>query len=168
MKLVTTLIVLLALGGAPSQAERSPEASALDHFIGTWDVSSTDEDGKRFATGERTIRWVLDGAFVQTKGYVRTADGSNDFEIIAMMHHDRRTDRYRSWSFLSNGLAIETEMTWDATSRTMTAVTRYGEMAQTTTSRFVEDGVEQWTLVNTNAAGDVVSRMQGVNRRRAE
>ena len=138
---------------------------ALSHYVGTWDVVAGPADAP-FATGVNTAEWVLGGQFVRGGGALKTADGSNDFEIIGLRTFDPQAGVYRLWSFFSTGMVVQTEGTWDPAERTMTDVTRYGDITQTTRSRFTEDGVEEWTQVNTNATGEVVSEMQGRNTRR--
>ena len=106
----------------------------LSNYVGTWDVSTTTQSPS--AVGEFTAKWVLDGRFVQTNGSVKTSDGSNDFEITSLMTYDRERDVYRTWSFMSNGMASEAESTWDPATRTMTKIARYGDVTRTTTSSF--------------------------------
>lgn len=137
----------------------------LSNYVGTWDVSTTTQSPS--AVGEVTGKWVLDGRFVQSNGFVKTSDGSNDFEITSLMTYDRERDVYRTWSFMSNGMAGEAESTWDPATQTMTKITRYGDATQTTTSSFSEDGVETWHMVNRDASQTVVSEMSGRNTRRS-
>lgn len=137
----------------------------LQRYVGTWDVVA-EVDGRPSATGETTGQLVLDGHFLQRTGWVKTVDGSNDFDIISMLGYDANADAFHVTAFLSNGLHITSDATWDETSQTMTEIRHYGDVTQTTESQFVEDGVEQWTMVNMDADGHVISAMSGTNRRR--
>ncbi len=170
MKLTATLTVLLTLGCATAATDAPDSASggsdALKHYIGTWDILATTGETP-YATGERRVEWILGGEFARATGFVETADGANDFEIMQVLTYDRLADLYRTWSFMSNGLVTLSEMTWDADSLTMTEVTRYGDTTQRTESCFAEDGVEVWSTVNLDASGKVQSEMSGTNRRRA-
>ena len=146
-------------------SQRDGAGQALSHYVGTWDVVAGPPDTP-FATGENTVEWVLGGQFVGGSGSVRTADGSNDFAIIALRGFDPHAGVYRTWSFFSTGMVSEAEATWDEAEKTMTEVTHYGDVTQTTTSRFTEDGVEEWTQVNKDGSGNVISALQGRNTRR--
>ena len=127
---------------------------------------NTDAIRSAVATGELVAEWVLGARFVRGTGFVKTADGSNDFEIIQLRGWDEQAGHYRAWSFMSNGMSAESEATWDEATKTMSEVTRYGEITQTTERNFAEDAVETWHQVNTDASGAVVSEMRGVNTRR--
>ena len=143
-----------------------PKNDVLSNYIGTWDVLTGEADAP-FATGEYTAEWALGGQFVRTTGSVKTADGSNDFELLGMLTFDQQGGVYRMWSFFSYGLVAVGEGIWNETTRTMTETTPYGEITQTTKRYFSTDGVEEWTSVNTDPSGKVVSEMRGRNTRRA-
>jgi hypothetical protein len=144
-----------------------PELQVLSNFIGTWDVVATANEAPA-AEGQQTTKWILDGRFVQTTGSVTTADGSNDFKLTALITYDQMTKTYRWWSFMSNGHTEESEGTWDAKTRTMTRITRYGDFTQTTKSNFAKPGIEKWTMINMDQNKKVVSEMRGTNTRRNE
>lgn len=137
----------------------------LARMIGTWDVMA-DMGDTATAMGSFTAKRVLDGNFILKDGYVKTSDGSNDFEILSMMAYDDEKDIYRIWSFLSSGIASETEGTWDPDTQILKQVTGYGEFTQTTNSDLSEDGIDRWTAISTDQDGNVVSKITGTNTRR--
>ena len=83
-----------------------------------------------------------------------------------MMAYDDEKDIYRIWSFLSSGIASETEGTWDPDTQILKQVTGYGEFTQTTNSDLSEDGIDRWTAISTDQDGNVVSNITGTNTRR--
>ena len=140
------------------------QLQVLSHFVGTWDVVAT-ADGNPTARGRYTADWILDKRFLQTTGFVNTADGSNDFEILSLSTYDAVKQIYRWWTFMSTGQMEESEGTWNAHTKTMTRITRYGDIVQTATSHFAKPGLEQWTIVNSDRNQAVVSEMSGTNTR---
>lgn len=134
--------------------------SVLASFIGTWDIESPG------AKGVVTRTEVFGGRFIQGNGSLKTDDGSNDFDLISMMTFDPQGGVFRTWNFLSNGMVSQSESTWDGSAQTMTEVTRYGEITQTSTTDLSQDGVHTWTMVNTDASGAVIGEMTGTNTRR--
>lgn len=137
----------------------------LSNYVGTWDMEATVQ-GVPCASGTATAQWTLDKNFIHSTGGVKTVDGSNDFDLISIMTYDSGSQVYRTWSFLSNGMTMHTEGEWDASTRTMTEVTHFGNITQTTESNFTDDGVRQWTTVNLDSDGNVLSEMSGTHTRR--
>lgn len=118
------------------------------------------------ATGEYTPRWTLNGWYVETEGYVITTDSSNDFQIKSFMAYDPQKKDYGITPFLSTGLIMEAEATWNPETLTMTQKAQFGDFTQTTVSDFFEADLEKWTIVTRDANQNTVSEMNGVNTRR--
>ena len=137
----------------------------LSNYVGTWDDSTTTQTPS--ALGEVTTKWVFDGHFGQSDDFVKTSDSATDFQITSLMTYDQSRDVYRSWFFMSNGMVSEAESTWDPAKRSMTKITHYGDVTQTTTSDFSADGVETWHQVNRDASQTLLSEMSGRNTRRS-
>lgn len=148
-----------------STKQAANEDSALSYYVGTWDSVAGPPEAP-LATGSYTAEWVLGGHFVRGTGFLKTADGSNDFELLSLMRFDREAGVYRTWLFFSYGAVTQTTGVWDEATRTMTETTRYGDFIQTTKRCFATDGYEEWTMVNTDQDGRVVSEMRGQNTRR--
>lgn len=147
-------------------AKDVPELQVLENLIGTWDVKATSKDSPP-TKGQFTAKWVLDGHFVRTTGTVSTGDAFS-FDVTNMMTFDAKKKVYRMWSFMSNGLTVESEATWDAKTKTLTRLTRYDDVTQKTISRFDTPGVEQWNMIVTDKDKNVVSEMKGTNTRQKE
>ena len=149
-----------------SNKQLANEESALSYYVGTWDSVAGPPEAP-VATGTYTVEWVLGGQFVRGSGILKTADGSNDFELLSLMQFDREAGVYRTWLFFSYGAVTQTTGTWDEATCTMTENTPYGDIIQTTKRCFAIDGQEEWTLVNTDQSGRIVSEMRGRNTRRS-
>ncbi len=148
-------------------AKDVPELQALSNYLGTWDVAITSQDSP-FAKGESTSKWILDGKFVQQTGSVTSADGATVLKITTLMTYDQRKKAYRMWSFLSNGTATESSGKWDEKDQTMTSVRRGDGTTTTTTAKFAEGRIENWTIVTTNQNNEVVGTFSGTNTRRKQ
>ena len=159
------LIPVAAVAQDEGPSQDVAELQVLSNYVGKWDIVAGSKDDP-FAKGTTTVKWILDGRFIQGTGTLKTVDGSNDFKVTMLMTYVSDKNVYRRWSFFSYGMTSESEGTWDAETQTMTLVTRYGDIVQTTTSNFAEDGVEEWTMVSTDEADRVVNEMRGTNSRR--
>ena len=138
------------------------EDSALSYYVGTWDSVAGPPEAP-VVTGTYTVEWVLGGQFARGTGFLKTADGSNDFEILSLMQFDREAGVYRTWLFFSYGAVTQAAGTSDEATRTMNETTPYGDTIQTTKRCFATDGLERWTLANTGQTGRIVSEMRGRN-----
>lgn len=141
-----------------------PQLKALASYVGTWDVAIS-AGNLPYTQGESTAEWILDGRFVQQTGHLKASDGSV-LKIRTLMTWDQQASEYRMWSFLSNGTVSESSGKWDAGSRTMTSVRSEGGFTTTTTAKFPEPGVEEWTIVTKNQTNEVVAEISGRNSRR--
>ncbi len=148
-----------------SNNQVASEESALSYYVGTWDTVAGPPEAP-VATGTYTVEWVLGGQFVRGSGFLRTTDGSNDFEILSLMQFDGEAGVYRTWLFFSYGMVTQSTGTWDAETLTMTETTPYGDIIQTTKRCFAADCHEEWTQANTDQSGRIISEMRGRNTRR--
>jgi hypothetical protein len=146
-------------------AKDVPELQVLSNYIGTWDVAIASKDAP-FTKGESTSTWILDGRFLQQTGVLKSDDGANVLKVTTLMTYDSERKTYRMWSFLSNGSTNEASGKWDAENRVMTSTSNQGGITTTTTAKFKENGIEEWTLVTTNQNKEVVGRFSGTNTRR--
>jgi hypothetical protein len=166
-----SMLVYLAATGAiiaadDGPSEKVPELKALDHYAGSWDVEITSK-GQPFTKGKATANWILDGRFLQQTGELQAEDGSSVVKITTLMTYDPAKKVYRSWTFLSDGNAGESNGNWDAKRRVMTSVGRKDESGgfSTTTADFSEAGIEKWRIVFKDGTGKVVGEMSGKNTR---
>lgn len=146
-------------------AKDVPELQVLQNYHGTWDVSMTDSSSKT----ESTARWILGGRFLEQAGAIRSADGP-DIWVTTLFTFDTEAQKYRSWTFVSNGSTNQAEMTWDANAKTMTSVTQpdaNGVRAKVTAD-FSTAGKERWKFLYTDRDGQQVGEMSGVNTLRKD
>lgn len=151
----------------PGPSPDVPELRALQHYIGTWDVATTDQ---LYTKGESSAKWILGGRFVEQSGFMVSQEGSNRIEVLTLFTFDTGKKTYRSWTFLSDGSTSQAEMTWNAAAKTMTSRSRPGAngVRSTVTADFSEGGKERWLFVFTDRDGKAVGEMKGVNTRRKE
>ena len=151
----------------PGPSDKVPELKAIDHYAGTWDVEMT-STGHPFTKGKVTAKWILDGRYLQQTGELLADDGSPVMKHTSLMTYDPTKKVYRSWIFLSDGTAGESDATWDEKRQIMTSVGRKDEngVFSTTTADFSQAGVEKWKMVIKDSTGKVVSEMSGKNSRK--
>ena len=88
---------------------------------------------------------------------------------LTLMTFDSERGVYRYWSFLATGSVIENEGIWDAAERTFTWGHRLTDTDETviTKASFVEDGVQNWSIMKTDARGKVLREVSGRSHRKA-
>jgi hypothetical protein len=150
---------------ADGPAQEVTQLSALSHDLGNWEVQVTSPNSP-FAKREATTQWILDGRFIQQSGTLSSANGKTNVKITTLMTYDPQQGCDRMWTFLSDGTAFESTGTWDEAKRTMTPTHHSNDSTTTTTARFTDDGVEEWTIVTTYQANEVIGRFTGKNKRR--
>ena len=154
--------IAAAVEGGPSG--KLPELKALDHYAGSWDTEITSKSPP-FTKGTVTAKWILDGRFIQQTAEAK--EGPTVFKYMSLMTYDPTKKVYRSWIFLSDGNAFETEGSWNAKDQVMISVRHKDEngISSTTTADFSEVGVEKWKIVSTDGNGKVIGEMSGKNTR---
>ena len=142
-----------------------PELQVLQHYAGTWDVVLDNAASK----GEVVAKWILGGRFLEQSGVIRNA-GSPDIWITTLFTFDTNKQKYRVWTFASNGSTGQAEMTWNSTSKTMTSVSPpdMNGIRSTNTADFSTPGKERWHFRYTDRDGQQVGEMSGVNTLRKE
>lgn len=156
---VTSLTSVRAEDFGPSKDV--PELEVLQHYAGTWDVELTgDGSGK----GEATAKWILGGRYLEQSGVLHNAGGP-DIWITTLFTFDPGKQKYRVWTFASNGSTGQAEMTWDAKSKVMTSVAPpdANGIRSTNTADFSTPGKERWHFRYTDRDGRQVGEMSGVN-----
>lgn len=108
-----------AAAGDDGPSDKVPELKALDHYAGSWDTEITSKNPP-FTKGTVTAKWVLDGRFLQQTAEGK--DGPTVFKYMSLMTYDPNKKVYRSWIFLSDGFAAESEGSWNAKDQVMTSV----------------------------------------------
>ena len=147
-----------------------PELQVLNHWVGKWDDDMTVKPNAALPKGMRakgpvTAEWVLNGRFVQQTATLEPDDGAPAMKVTTLMTYDPRKKVYRSWMFFSTGAVSESEGRWDEESRTMTSTSRDPESGADTTIRatFAADGTENWSIVEKDREGKVLSETIGTN-----
>ena len=141
-------------------AKDVPELQVLQHYAGTWDVVMDNAASKN----ESNAKWILGGRFLEQAGVMQLPDGP-DIWVTTLFTFDTQTQKYRSWTFVSNGSTNQAEMTWNATAKTMTSVIKPDEngVSGTVTADFSTAGKERWRFVYRDRDGQQVGEMSGVN-----
>ncbi len=143
-----------------------PELQTLHRYAGQWEDEIAGKPGmKRSERGE----WVLRGRFLRQSWTTEAGDGTPTASGFTVMTFDPERGVYRHWSFLASGSVIENEGTWDPATRTFTWGHRVPDTAETviTTAAFVEEGMQDWSIVKTDARGKVVREVAGRSIRRS-
>ena len=84
------------------------------------------------------------------------------------MTYDPGKKTYRSWSFFSSGYTRESRGVWDADAKTMTWNSRDDETGRTSmTKASFTDNTENWSTVDKDKEGTVLSESSGKNTRKA-
>jgi hypothetical protein len=145
-------------------SDKVPDLKVLDHYVGTWNVEFANKD-LPFSNAKVTAKWVLGGRFVEQAGELEAKDGSNSFKIKTLYTFDAKKNAFRSWTFTSDGSVDENDCVWDEKAKTMTSISKKveGEGFNTTTADFSQDGVENWKIAITDAAGKVTAEIIGKN-----
>ena len=155
-----------AMAAENEPAKDVPELLALQNYAGTWDVVLTQDASQK---GEATAKWILGGRFLEQAGVMHSPDGP-DVWLTTLFTFDTEKRKYRGWTFISNGVANQFEMTWDAKSKTMTSVTQpdaNGVRAKVTAD-FSTVGKERWKFIYTDRDGQQVGEMAGENTLRKD
>lgn len=152
-----------------SPVKEIPELLPLANWAGEWDTVMTARFGGEAPRDIKTsvhARWVLDGRFIEQ--YEEHTPAEKLVSIKLFLTYDTDAKVYRSWIFFGFGAVGEATGKWDAATRTMTWTSKEQPDGKTTTtiSSFPEDGVEVWSVVERDRAGDVVSEVRGKNTRR--
>ncbi|HEY3901392.1 MAG TPA: hypothetical protein VGM54_22475 [Chthoniobacter sp.] len=143
-----------------------PELQALNHYIGQWeDEIAGRPQVKRAETGE----WILRGRFLRQSWSAESTDGAPPAQGLTLMTFDTGGKVYRSWSFLATGSVLEKEGVWDTITKTFTWGHRIAESSETviTKASFVDEAVQDWSIVKTDEHGKVVREVVGRSLRRA-
>jgi hypothetical protein len=140
-----------------------PELAVLDHYAGSWDSETA--SNVPFTKGKVTAKWVLGGRFLQQEA--EATDAPTEFKYMSLMTYDPAKKVYRTWIFLSDGSALESEGTWNAKEQVMTSVGPKDENGgfSTTTADFSESDVEKWKIVYRDRDDKVVGEISGKNIR---
>ena len=146
-------------------AKDVPELQVLQHYAGTWDVVMDNADSK----GVATAKWILGGRFLEQSGAMHSP-GNPDIWVTTLFTFDAEKKQYRCWTFVSNGAISQSEMTWDAKSKTMTSVAQpdANGVRATNTADFSTTGKERWRFVYRDRDDQQVGEMSGVNTLRNE
>lgn len=173
--LLTALICINTIQAAdvpPGPAKEIPELRVLNCYAGTWEVvaASNEAPNTPLLRGKATSKWILDGRFLEQTGALQAPDGSNSMKVTTLMTYDVEQKTYRSWTFLSNGQATESEGKWDPATQTMTSTSRPGPNGRisTTTANFAEAGIEKWKMSVADETGKIVTQIVGKNTRQKE
>ncbi len=167
--LIVSFVALSAFSAVQAQdnapAKDVPELQVLQHYAGTWDVVMDNVASK----GKVTAKWILGGRFLEQAGVMHSPDG-NDSWVTTLFTFDTQKMGYRSWTFVSNGEFNQSEMTWDATAKTMKSVRQPNSngIRSTNTADFSVAGKERWKFSDTDRDGQQVGEMSGVNTLRKE
>lgn len=153
-------------------AKEIPELQILSCYVGTWEVSGASSESPNAPAfkGKATSKWILDGRFLEQTGVIHASAGGNPTTITTLMTYDADKKIFRTWTFVSDGRATESEGKWDPATQTMTSVDCPGVKHQvvTTTVNFSEAGIQKWKLVIADQSGTILKQMIGKNVRQRE
>jgi len=153
-------------GGDGGPSSKVPELKVLDHYAGEWTVEFVNKDIP-FVNTKVTAKWILDGRFLEQSGDLADRNGAEGFKLKTLMTFDKNKNAYRSWTFTSDGSALENDCVWDDKAKTMTSISKKieGEGFTTTTADFSQPGVEHWKIAISDATGKVTGEISGKNTR---
>lgn len=149
-----------------------PELQALNHWVGKWEDEMTIKANADLPKGGRgkgtsTAEWIHDGHFLLQTWEMDVTEGIPKMTGTIIMTYDPRKKTYRSWSFFSSGFTRESQGVWDADSKTMTWTSRDNETGRTSvTKASFADGTENWSIVDKDPDGNVLSESSGKNVRK--
>jgi hypothetical protein len=151
---------------AEGPASEVPELQLLNLYAGQWeDEIAGRPDVKRTEVGE----WILRGRFLRQSWSTESTDGAPPASGLTLMTFDTDRKVYRSWAFLATGSVIENEGVWDPVTKTFTWGHRVPESSETVTTRtsFVDESVQSWSIVKTDAQEKVLREVAGRSLRRS-
>jgi hypothetical protein len=138
----------------------NPELKVLDRYAGIWveRVSGRPEVRRRDEG-----KWILDGRFLRQTWTSEAVGDTPKASGLTLMTYDREENVYRSWAFLATGSVIENQGVWDAKSNTMTWAHRMSERTEkvATTVSFPDDATQEWSIVQSDAKGEVLREIAG-------
>jgi hypothetical protein len=150
---------------AEGPATEIPELQALNLYAGQWeDEIAGRPNVKRTETGE----WILRGRFLRQTWSTESTDSTPAASGLTLMTFDTDLKSYRSWAFLATGSVIENEGVWDTNTKTFTWGHRVLESSETviTKASFVDETVQSWSIVKTDAHDKVIREVAGRSLRR--
>lgn len=158
----------------PPQPPPPPaELKALDAFVGQWrstyEFMPTMFGEAGEGAGRGTCQWVLDHRFVMSKGEGTGSFG--DYEWIGLMTYDPMMRTYRSFEFNNYGECTVGTMTYDADTRTWTAVSDGYDMSgrpakNKVTMRFVGKDKLEWNwFLKSEGETEFIQMMKGADSR---
>jgi len=139
-----------------------PDMKVLERLVGTWQVEHINRVAKWTAKETRatyvtTWKPILGGRFVQ-----RGFDDEVKLANIGIYTYDTDRKAYRRWFFNTEGPVVEEAGTWDESSQTFKFTHRPGAgVTWATTIRFVDDNTYEWSIIATDADGEVGLHMEG-------
>jgi hypothetical protein len=150
-----------------------PDLQALDHWAGKWESEMTINPNADLPKGGRskgtsTGEWIHDGRFLLLTWKTDATEGMPKSTGSIIMTYDPGKKTYRSWSFFSSGYTRESRGVWDADAKTMTWNSRDDETGRTSmTKASFTDNTENWSTVDKDKEGTVLSESSGKNTRKA-
>jgi len=143
-----------------------PELQALHHYVGQWEDEIA---GRPEVKRAEIAEWILRGRFLRQSWTTESTDGAPPAKGLTLMTFDTEQKVYRSWAFLATGSVIENEGVWDAITKSFTWGRRLVERSETviTKASFVDDSVQDWSIVKTDEHGKVVREVVGRSLRRS-
>lgn len=160
-----TLVVLVLIlpastkGGGQELDPAPPEMKALEKLVGTWKVENigiVPEKTRSTSTNKREL--VLGGRFIEDRQF----DDQGKHTGSGMFTYDVGRKAYRSWYFDQSGFYVEATGTWDETKQTFTFTNKQGRGATgVTTLRFRDENSFDWSVIVTDARGDISYHLEG-------
>jgi len=143
---------------------KSPESKIIDFYVGTWSVelSQTLPKGNpdEFIPTKGFVRTrnnlpILGGKFVETVVRERMTNGK-DLESRFMIGYDDKKQQFLSWTFCSEGSAIERIGTWNSSSKTMTWRATSGNLTELEIVHRIVDANTYEHLLTPSGSDDTV------------
>lgn len=152
--------------------QQSPELKELGRFVGSWKWNVLCKPAEwtpveKAITFDHETEWILGGRMIQHKWV--WSPGGDKIHCTSLMGYDAEKQQYTEWYFDSNGEVPrgENKRTWDEATKTFTSKQRSPHGTTTTqTQRFIDDDTMEWTMVIKDAAGKLLSDMEGTTKRK--
>lgn len=137
----------------------------LHRFVGSWEgevsVDGSAIEAQRY-TQQNSFAWTLDGLFLKERGR-----GSNGSEFLGLWSLDRQSGRYRAHYFLApSGDVVALTHDWQESERKFVGSAELGNgLRMLAEDRFINPDMYEWSIVVQDAAGGILTRMRGRERR---
>jgi hypothetical protein len=131
----------------------------LSRHVGNWDVRFDRDDP--FSVGTITGQWALGGAYLEETGEFVARLVPKNVTIKTLTKYDEGENKFKRWTFLSNGRELVSMGTWEPDTNTMTWISEKYEplskrtIVATSTEEFRADGTVMVSTISKDADREV-------------